>query len=65
MKREDWEATFCKGKVSFDTWRQAEDVRRARHRGSRKQARQVYRCAFCGLFHLGTPNRKRGRPQPE
>ena len=43
----------CVGKQGFDSATLAHKVAKRRERKDRKSA--VYRCAYCGLWHLGTP----------
>lgn len=40
-------AAGCEGKDQFDTWWQAHRVVK-----KSRNAHQVYRCAFCGKFHI-------------
>jgi hypothetical protein len=54
----DWQATSCGGKASFDSHALATKVLRRANRNS-DVPRMVYRCAFCALYHIGTPGKKR------
>ena len=52
----------CVGKIRFDSWSLATQVRQERgKRSDQRSRRQVYRCAHCGGFHLGYSSRK---PRP-
>lgn len=52
----------CKtGKVQFDSWERAMKVR---GRYSHEGRCSVYRCEFCGKWHIGRPLHKTmGRPR--
>lgn len=48
-------AAMCEGKKGFDTPQLAHRVASR----SRDYELQAFRCVFCGLWHLGTPQPKR------
>lgn len=41
-------ASSCSGKKSFDSWKLAAEA------CGRRPRREVYRCRFCRMFHVGT-----------
>lgn len=45
---------YCSGKVQFRSPSQAHQIAE-RFRPNDKEARHVYRCGFCGAFHIGRP----------
>lgn len=47
-------AVGCDGKVRFASFQRADEVSRERKRRRTRKNRQVYRCAHCGMWHLGS-----------
>lgn len=62
--RANHQAASCKGKVPYETRKQARTAaastrKRARFPGS--QAAKAYRCTACGFYHVGRPTRTKDR----
>lgn len=49
----------CAGKQSYETWANAQEVRRA------YKSLDIYRCPHCGQFHLGRKPKGFGRPKQQ
>lgn len=43
---------MCKGKIAFDSAKLAHLI--VRREQDTRGKRQVYRCRYCGLYHIGT-----------
>lgn len=62
------ELAACSGKKAYDSPEQAERYRKSMNKVGKTKARlQVYRCTFCGWWHIGNDwlNRRpeTGRPK--
>jgi len=54
------QAAGCESKQGFETKAMAEKVRREMmRRHNTKLALKVYRCSYCGLWHIGTSHKRR------
>jgi hypothetical protein len=56
----NWRVVHCEGKQAFASWDMANAVRKQRgRRNDKTNRRDVYKCEFCGAWHIGTPGKKR------